>query len=93
MVLGEFERIEVLVCRYDWKEIVMVFVGRSRKYRFDYLAGYGDRVVLLQVQLAPNRGIDCRWDIVPLVCLVFLSANFNGCRYFGGLWEWGRCCI
>lgn len=91
VVLGEFERIEVLMCCYDRKEVVMVFVCRCRKYRLDYLAGYGDRVVLLQMQLAPNGGIDCRRDIVPLVCLVFLSTDFNGCKYFGGLWEWGRC--
>ena len=43
----------------------MIGVGRAGELRLDDLAGYGDRVVLLEVEVARGRGDDVGGRVEP----------------------------
>lgn len=75
VVRGEAEHVEVLGCRYDWVFLAVVAEYGARELALDELSGDRQRVVLVEVQAAPDVGEDRLGGVGPFVCRVGLSVD------------------
>ena len=65
---GETERVEVLEYGDDGVEVIVMGVGWCWEVGFDYLAGDGHRMGVLEVEFAGEIGQYCRGDVGPVIC-------------------------